>query len=182
MMRNKTLIFIALLTLSILLFSFIQKSGVIRKKVKDPILEKSFKLFETLKFEGKKLQFYRAKKYVGLYGDKDEVIYLYRTKHVRNGNLASFELSVKNNKFNLHFFQKFFMDSINLHFLKKKNDIDTLYYYKLNKFAGPKNFIVGKYNYYRERMKFNKKESELYYKHKDSLSRVRGNVKLFKGM
>ena len=148
----------------------------------DLILERSLKEFKTLE-TNKNFKFKFKSKYIqSAYGksDHDEYFYLYQSKQDLSGNLASFQVCLKNNKLTLISFNKFYSDDFNLHFIKKNQDIDTVYYYKKGKLSRNKNFIVGKYNFYFGT--YTKKQMNLYITHRDSLKKVRGNIKLFKGM
>lgn len=150
----------------------------------DIILERSLKEFKTLE-ANKNFEFKFKSKYIQpAYGKskQDEYFYLYQSKPDLSGNLASFEVCLKNNKLTLISFNKFYSDDFNLHFIKKNQDIDTVYYYKVGKLSGRRNFILGKYNFYTRTSTFTKKEINLYITHRDSLKKVRGNIKLFKGM
>lgn len=149
----------------------------------DLILEKALSQFNSIKSSNLKFKLTSDKK--NPYGNNGNNEHLYSYVSTQNNSydkLTSFEILDKNGKLELNNFKKFYSDSLNLHFIKKRNDIDTLYYFKINKFTGLRNFILGKYCFYAENFKMSQEELSLYYKNRDSLMKVRGNIKLFKNL
>lgn len=169
--------------LFILSICFLLQSCSTQQNSKDLILEKALNEFNSLK--NSNLKFRRASDKKNPYGDNGNNEHLYNyvsTSDNSYNKLTSFEILDKNGKLELNNFKKFYSDSLNLHFIKKRNDIDTLYYFKINKFTGLRNFIIGKYSFYAENFKMSQEELSLYYKNRDSLMKVRGNIKLFKNL
>jgi len=162
----------------VFLFSCTEKT----EKNQDIVLTKSINLFKTLRdYNGENI--YRTNKLPNPNGKKNEYIYSYKSSLNKDNEMIFFDILLRNKtEFKLTDFVKSSSDSINFHFLKKINDTDTLYYFKVGRMHGEINFIMGKYNYFYESFMFNRREFDLFSMHRDSLKKVRGNIKLFKGM
>jgi hypothetical protein len=145
----------------------------------DFILEKSVQKFKTLKLDDENL---KIKRVDSIYYGNDLTYYSYRGSNKNLNVYTSFDIYV-NNQYNFSNYSKVYLDSINYHYLHKISDTDTLYYFQINRYVPQfRYFILGKYNFYYKYGFFNKKQKSLYKKYKDSLSKVRGNVKLFEGL
>ena len=151
----------------------------------DTILKKSISIFKTLHFDNiDSLKFKRKSYILGNLGDNNEDVYYYEASKDNKNTVVFFEIYVRSKKkYSLNNYIKTFSDSSNFHFIKKNNDVDTLYYFKIGRrILGVKNFVIGKYNYFNEKNIFTTKEDKIFLKYKDSLKKVKGNIKLFKGL
>lgn len=154
-----------------------------REQLKDSIITNSISKFKVLEIDNKTLKFKRKDSIVDVFHTHNT--YSYMGFNENKNTYTSFDIYVvKDNFYDLKNYTKTLLDSINYHHIElQDNNKDTLFYFQISKHVPQfKYFISGKYNFYHKYNLLNDKQKLLYEKYKDSLSKVRGNIRLFEGL